>query len=153
MTESLENKVRDNFHTVLLARNLEGVKEINALISQSTDDKHFYYTNRVSFDEFFNLSNNVIKISACLASPLNQLPLDHPLYERLAKTYDYFEIQYHDCQEQKDYNLLLARLAKKYHKKLIARLTPIVLTPTKQSVAKYFLFIKAKVMAMRTLLT
>ena len=144
LTESLENKVRDNFHTVLLARNLEGVKEINALISQSTDDKHFYYTNRVSFDEFFNLSNNVVKISACLASPLNQLPLDHPLYERLAKTYDYFEIQYHDCQEQKDYNLLLARLAKKYHKKLIAATDTHSLNAYKAECRKILLVYKGK---------
>ena len=84
LTESLENKVRDNYHTVLLARNLDGVKEINALISKSTQADHFYYTNRVTFDEFLSLSDNVIKISACLASPLNEFDKQNPIYDKLA---------------------------------------------------------------------
>ena len=31
LTEQLEPKVRDNYHTILLAKNYEGVKEINRL--------------------------------------------------------------------------------------------------------------------------
>ena len=31
LTEKLEPKVRDNYHTILLAKNYEGVKEINRL--------------------------------------------------------------------------------------------------------------------------
>lgn len=120
LTETLENKVRDNYHTVLLARNYEGVKEINALISRSTNPDHFYYVNRVTFDEFFALSDNVIKISACLASPLNKFDRSSPLYNKLAAAYDYYEIQYHDCDEQREYNLHLYELSKKFHKKLIA---------------------------------
>lgn len=120
LTESLENKVRDNYHTVLLARNYEGVKEINALISRSTRNDHFYYVNRVTFGEFYALSNNVIKISACLASPLNKYDRKNPEYERLAKAYDYYEIQYHNCAEQKEYNIYLYNLAQRYNKKLIA---------------------------------
>ena len=30
LTEQLEPKVRDNYHTILLAKNYEGVKEINS---------------------------------------------------------------------------------------------------------------------------
>lgn len=120
LTESLENKVRDNYHTVLLARNYEGVKEINALISRSTRKDHFYYVNRITFDEFFGLSDNVIKISACLASPLNKYNRESPLYNKLAAAYDYYEIQYHNCEEQRQYNLYLYELAQKFHKKLIA---------------------------------
>ena len=120
LTETLENKVRDNYHTILLARNFEGVKEINALISRSTYEDHFYYVNRVTFDEFFALSSNVIKISACLASPLNKIDHNNPIYDKLAQTYDYYEIQYHDCEEQKEYNIYLSQLAKKYGKKLVA---------------------------------
>ncbi len=74
LTASLENKIRDNYHTILLAKNYEGVKEINLLIDKSTQDDHRYYKPRITFDEFFNISNNVIKISACLASPLNKYP-------------------------------------------------------------------------------
>ena len=79
-----------------------------------------YYTNRMSFDEFFKLSPNVIKISACLASPLNKLPISHPVYEKLVKHYDYLEIQPHNHPDQKAYNVHLATLSEKYKKPLIA---------------------------------
>lgn len=120
LTESLNEKVRDNYHTVLIARNEQGVKELNLAVSRSCDKDHFYYVNRLSFDEFLKLSNNIITTSACLASPLNKLPVDHPMYESLVKRYDFLEIQSHDCQEQRDFNVHLAELAKKYSKPLIA---------------------------------
>ena len=60
MTEQLEEKVRDNYHTVLMARNMDGVRELNELVSRSCDPDHFYYTNRISFDEFLGLSDNII---------------------------------------------------------------------------------------------
>ncbi|MFA6729226.1 MAG: PHP domain-containing protein, partial [Prevotella sp.] len=83
LTETLDTKVRDNYHTVLIAKNYEGLLEINKAISLSCQPDHFYYVNRMTFDEFLKLSDNVIKTSACLASPLNKLPITHPLYEEL----------------------------------------------------------------------
>ncbi len=74
LTASLEEKVRDNYHTILIAKNFEGVKEINLLIDKSTREDHMYYKPRITFDEFFAISDNVIKISACLASPLSRYP-------------------------------------------------------------------------------
>ena len=76
LTRQLEPKVRDNYHTILLAKNQEGFKELNKLIDLSTQEDHFYYKPRLSFDEFFNISDNIIKISACLASPLSKFPND-----------------------------------------------------------------------------
>lgn len=130
LTETLDEKIRDNYHTILLAKNYDGVKEINNLIELSTRADHYYYKPRITFGEFFALSDNVIKISACLASPLNKLryELDKPLYkrgadiqyDRLCKNYDYFEIQPHiNSDEQKDYNKYLLELSKKYNKPLI----------------------------------
>ena len=104
----------------MLAKNFEGVKEINSIVSRSFDEKHFYYNNRISIDEFLSLSDNVIATSACLASPLNKLPIDHPKYEEMVKRYDYLEIQPHLHQEQIDFNIHLAYLADKYKKPLIA---------------------------------
>lgn len=120
LTESLNEKIRDNYHTILIARNYDGILEINQVISDSCQPDHFYYTNRVTFDEFFKLSNNVIKISACLASPLNKLSISHPQYESLVKHYDYLEIQPHKHPDQIAFNVHLATLAQKYHKPLIA---------------------------------
>lgn len=120
LTEQLEPKVRDNYHTVLLAKNFSGVLELNSLVSRSCDEDHFYYTNRVTFDEFLNISDNIISTSACLASPLNKLPRENPYYEKLAEKYDFYEIQPHNCDEQREFNKELYELSKKTGKPLIA---------------------------------
>lgn len=120
LTESIEEKVRDNYHTILMARNMDGVRELNALVSKSCDKDHFYYTNRITFDEFLNISNNIISTSACLASPLNKLPDTHPRYMELAMKYDFLEVQAHNHPEQIEFNKRLVALSKKIGKPLIA---------------------------------
>ena len=120
LTATLDEKVRDNYHTVLLAKNELGRKEIQRAISRSTDDAHFYFKNRLTFDEFLALSDNVIKISACLASPLNKYDKDESVYEKLARHYDYYELQAHNNADQIAYNQRLLFLSQKYHKPLIA---------------------------------
>ena len=74
LTASLDEKVRDNYHTILIAKNKDGIREVNSLVDLSTQEDHFYYKPRITFEEFFNISDNVIKISACLASPLSKYP-------------------------------------------------------------------------------
>lgn len=120
LTETLEEKVRDNYHTILLARNLDGVKELNRLVSKSCNEDHFYYKNRISFDEFLNISDNIISTSACLASPLNKLPRDHPYYMKLARKYTFLEIQPHKNEEQIEYNRQLYGLSREIGTPLIA---------------------------------
>lgn len=127
-----EFKVRDNYHSVIIARNLDGVKEINALVSKSFDEEHFYYKPRVTFEEFLGLSNNVIKTSACLGGPLNAIDevierintKDIPATKdeekikgykdyidrvvqwksKLLNAYDFLEVQPHSIARQKQYN-------------------------------------------------
>lgn len=114
LTKKLEPKVRDNYHTILLAKNYEGVKEINKLVDLSTQSDHMYYKPRITFDEFKNISNNVIKISACLASPLSKLR-----DESMIKYYDYLEIQPHiNSEDQKEYNKWLYEMSLKHNKPL-----------------------------------
>ena len=120
LTETLDEKIRDNYHTVLMARNMDGLRELNTLISKSCDKEHSYYTNRITFDEFLNMSSNIISTSACLASPLNKLPESHPKYLELAKKYDFFEVQPHNHPEQIEFNKRLLALSKKLNKPLIA---------------------------------
>ena len=120
LTESLDEKVRDNYHTVLMAKNMDGLRELNSLVSLSCDKDHFYYTNRLTFDEFLQISNNIISTSACLASPLNKLPDTHPRYMELAKKYDFLEVQAHNHPEQIEFNKRLAKIAKELGKPLIA---------------------------------
>ena len=120
LTESLEDKIRDNYHTILMAKNIEGLRELNSLVSISNDERHFHYNNRISFEEFLNISDNIITTSACLASPLNKLPTTHPLYMELANKYDFLEVQAHPHPEQIAFNQRLLSLSKSLHKPLIA---------------------------------
>lgn len=119
LTFSHEEKIRDNYHTVLIAKNKEGVKELNTLVGLATRKDHMYYKPRLSFEEFLNISDNIVKISACLQSPLNKYD-KNDLYDKIAKHYDYYEIQYHNCDEQRQYNEYLYRLSKENHIPLIA---------------------------------
>ena len=68
VTETLEEKNRDNYHCVLICRNLDGVHELNKLISKSYNrqDNHFYYVPRISINELMNTSDNIIISTACL---------------------------------------------------------------------------------------
>lgn len=120
LTESLDEKVRDNYHTVLMAKNMDGLRELNSLVSMSCDKDHFYYNNRLSFDEFLNISDNIISTSACLASPLNKLDPSHPRYMELARKYDFLEVQPHNHPDQIAFNRRLAELSSKIGTPLIA---------------------------------
>lgn len=125
LTEQLEPKVRDNYHTILLAKNYEGVKEINRLCYIASQPDHFYYRPRLSFDEFLGISDNVIKISACLASPLNEWRKNYLQYSTskfadIVLHYDYLEIQAHDFSEQIQFNTFLMDLSSKTGIPLIA---------------------------------
>ena len=128
LTETLDEKIRDNYHTILIAKNLEGMIELNNLFFISTRKDHTYYKPRLSFDEFLNISDNIIKISACVQSPLNKYMLkikDNYTEEqkktlvKLLKHYDYYEIQYHNEDWQIEYNQYLYKMSKKFHKPLI----------------------------------
>ena len=111
LTEQLEPKVRDNYHTILIAKDYQGVQEINELVDLSTREDHFYYKPRISFDEFKKISNHVIKTSACLASPLHAF-MGSELMEDLVEYYDFLEIQPHVfSDDQKAYNEWLYRVS------------------------------------------
>lgn len=144
LTESLREKVRDNYHTVLMAKNMDGIRELNELVSKSCDKEHFYYTNRISFDEFLGISDNIISTSACLASPLNKLPETHPRYMELARKYDFLEVQAHHHPEQIAFNKRLAKLAKELGKPLIAGTDTHSSTPYKAECRAVLLSAKHK---------
>lgn len=126
-----EKKLKDNYHTLLIARDEHGVWEINQAITNSTDDAHTYYKNRITFEEFLKLSPHVITTSACLASPLNKLDVKNPWYEKLVQRYDFLEIQPHLHRDQILFNQQLAILSQQYKKPLIAGTDAHSLNPYK----------------------
>jgi DNA polymerase III subunit alpha len=133
LTEHIDKErglIRDNFHFMLIAKNWEGVKELNKLSSKAFDreDGHFYYNPRITFDELFNTSDNIIMTSACLASPLWRA-IKNQNDKMLQKFMDFFvqnkhrmffEIQYHNHPEQVEYNQWLLRFSKETGIPLIA---------------------------------
>ena len=72
LTETLEEKIRDNLHCVLVARNYQGFLELNRLVTRSHNrlDNHFYYVPRISFDELFSTTDSIIVTTACVGGPL-----------------------------------------------------------------------------------
>ena len=60
LTFSHKEKIRDNYHTVLIAKNKEGVKELNALVGLATRKDHMYYKPRLSFEEFLNIKSGFV---------------------------------------------------------------------------------------------
>lgn len=129
--QNAEDKSR--YHTILIAKNYEGVKEINRLSSQAFNrqDGHYYYKPRIFFDELKQAveNNNIIVTTACLAGALSQtyksvkeanvckqwikFASDH-------KDNVFLEIQPHIDKDQKDYNEFLAQVASAHGLKLIA---------------------------------
>ena len=134
LTETLNEKIRDNYHTILIAKNKEGFKELNTLYFLSTRPDHVYYKPRLTFDEFLNISDNIIKISACIQSPLYKMykdireKMDYGIpqenrqekFIQLLNHYDYYEIQYHNMSSQIEYNQWLYEWSQMYNKPLIA---------------------------------
>lgn len=117
ITETIAEKVRDNYHCVLIARNYDGIKELNKLssIAFNREDNHFYYAPRITYEELVNTSDNIIICTACLASILasDNAPLKERFINFLIKNKQrcFLEIQHHNVQEQKDYNKVLYNLS------------------------------------------
>lgn len=135
---------RDNYHYELIAKNYEGVKEINNLTSKSFEKEtgRFYYNPRLTFDDLKATSDNVMMTSACLASPIWRLhkkiefhrsagereqaiKLQQELDDLLNFMGDnrhrmFLEIQYHTHPEQVEFNKMLLTLSKDLKIPLIA---------------------------------
>lgn len=126
VTESLDEKKRDNYHCCLYAKNYEGFKEINAIVSKSYDrqDGHFYYAPRITFEELIHTSNNVIISTACLGGILNKGNDD--IREKFIcflmnnKHRCFLEVQHHCVKDQIEYNKYLCKLSEAIGVPLIA---------------------------------
>lgn len=117
LTSDLSEKIRDNYHCVLLAKNYDGFLELNQLVSDSFNrkDNHFYYVPRISFDELFQTSDNILITTACIGGVLAKG--DGFIQERFLnfmkknKHRCYFEIGHHLDEKQVIYNQRLYQLS------------------------------------------
>lgn len=121
-----ENKRRDNYHCVLIAKNYDGVKELNKMVSQSfnREDQHFYYVPRITFEELFNTSNNIIITTACIGGVFgkgnNNVKQRFMKFLIANKDRCYLEVQHHNCNDQITYNKMMYALSNKTGVPLIA---------------------------------
>ena len=127
ITETLDEKIRDNYHCCLYARNYAGVREINKLISHSFNrkDNHFYYMPRIHIDDLMATSDNIIITTACLGGILSKgtdTIKDKFLNFLINNRHRCFlEVQHHyNTVEQGEYNKTLLFLSKKFDIPLIA---------------------------------
>lgn len=121
ITETINERIRDNYHCCLYAKNYDGVLELNQLssISFNRDDNHFYYAPRITIDELLATSDNVLVSTACLGGILHNGTdaIKDKFITFLAnnKHRCFLEIQHHNDVdgEQGRYNQYLYELSKK----------------------------------------
>lgn len=125
LTVTLSEKIRDNYHCCLYAKNYEGVKELNKLITKSFNrqDNHFYYTPRITLEELESTSSNIIITSACCGGVFGKGNED--IQSRYLnffiqnKERCYLEIQHHLDKVQVELNKKLYKLAKENRLNLV----------------------------------
>jgi len=112
VTLSTEEKKRDNYHVLLIAKNWDAVKELNTAFSAdlacNRKDGHFYFAPRITYEELKSFSDNVIISTACLGGILNsedaELERDFIEFMKKNKHRCYLEIQHHKVDSQILYN-------------------------------------------------
>lgn len=126
ITLSLDEKLRDNYHCLLIAKNYDGVRELNRLVSKSfnRNDNHFYYVPRILYDDLKSLSDNIIICSACIGGIFgkgdNELQRDFLKFMVKNKDRCYLEIQHHQTKSQIEHNQKLIKWHNQYGVPLVA---------------------------------
>lgn len=126
LTEALDEKIRDNMHCVLIARNYDGVRELNRAISSSFNrkDNHYYYVPRISLNELYGMSNNIIITSACVGGVFGKgnenVQREFITFMTSNRDRTFLEIGHHPDAKQVAYNQKIYELSKTYGIQLIA---------------------------------
>lgn len=125
-----ENPVRSSYHLCLFAKNVEGYRNLNRIMSVSNLEQK-YYKPITDFDLLEKHSEGVICTSGCIASFISQMIVtgnEYLLEKSLQKFISiygenfYIEIQPYsitDIGVQEKVNVRLIQLAKKYKLKMI----------------------------------
>jgi len=133
---------RSGFHLILLAKNLEGYRNLSKLVSLGFIEG-FYYTPRIDFELLRQYSKGIIASTACLGGELPQSIMrynqPHPKGNYSGYTFNlekaeevlqrfvdifgedlYLELQNHGYPEQVLVNHAMKQLSEKYNLKVIA---------------------------------
>lgn len=108
-------KDRTNCHIVLLAKNEEGRRDINEVLSIANEDG-FYGQPRLDLSLLLQIKpENVMVTTACLKFWVyeNIDEIVYTLYQHFGTNF-FLEIQYHNTEKQKEINDHILQLAQKY---------------------------------------
>lgn len=143
--ENRKEKDKSNYHIVIIAKNNQGYKEINKIMSEA-NISGYYYKPRIDDELLFSLNpSNVIITTACVAGRLRNLEGAEEWILRMKEHFKdsfYLEVQNHNVDIQKEYNKRLLEYADKYNIQIIHANDSHYIKPED---AKYRdLFLKAK---------
>ena len=149
VTEKIDtsNLVRDNYHLIMLAKNKDGVREINYLSSiANIKDGHYYYTPRIELDDVIHTSDNILILTACCAGMLcrgtSEVKEKFLTFIINNQHRCWLEIQPHCFKDQIDYNKALYALSQNYGIRMVA--TSDVHAVSKEHLAGRSIMQKAK---------
>lgn len=138
-------KDKSNYHLVIIAKNNEGYKQINDIISEA-NISGYYYKPRIDDELLFSLNpNDVIITTACVASRLKDIEGAEEWIIRMKEYFRdsfYLEVQNHNEEIQKKYNRRLLTYAAKYNIEIIHANDSHYIYP--EDVKYRDLFLKAK---------
>ena len=111
-------KDRRNYHLIIIAKNKNGYKQINSIMSEA-NTTGFYYKPRVDDELIFKLNpNDVVITTACIASRLRDIEGAEDWIIKMKEYFKdnfYLEVQNHNVESQKEYNKRLLEYSKKYN--------------------------------------
>ncbi len=122
-----EEKHKDNYHIILLAKNKAGW--LNLIKLHNASYNNFYHKPRITYNDLEKYSEGIICCSACLGGHLSRLIIDKNienlkkytmLYKKIFGDDFYIELQDHNLEIQKPVNKVLVKIAKALKIKLIA---------------------------------
>lgn len=112
---SVQDKNNKYFHLIVLAKNENGRKALNKIITKSNLE-NFYYKPRVQISDIIPFADDLIICSACLASKIARESdynkcIDYVNEYKSLFPYFYLEMQSHSSEEQVKYNQKILRLS------------------------------------------
>lgn len=138
---SIKDKDNKYFHLIALARNEEGRKALNVIITKSNLEG-FYYKPRVQLSDITPYAKNLVICSACLASKIARED-DYTKCVEYVKEYKnifpyfFLEMQSHNSEVQAEYNKKILRLSQETE-------TPFVITTDSHAARKEDLYYQAR---------
>ena len=138
---SVQDKDSKYFHLIVLAKNENGRKILNKLVTKSNLEG-FYYKPRIDLDAFKGYGKDLIVLSACLASKLAKEEdynkcVEHINEYKTVFPYFYLEMQSSDSEDQIEYNKKLLKLSQDTN-------TPFTITTDSHAATKEDLYYQGR---------